>query len=234
MLKPIKSVKISDRVYEQLRDMIYRGELRAGEKLMSEREMAQTLNVGRPTVREAIQKLTEQGLIESRRGVGTYVLGEDTRKSKKPLLQLLNGQDFTIVDLLEVRMALESNSAALAARRATEQDIRIIEQSLNRLLEAKDSYVRDLDNELSFHMNIAYATKNIVQVHLMKSFYDVLYYGMNLAFPTLIKDEKLDEMTFDQHITIFRAIENRDPKLAAETMEKHIKVILEICVEKGL
>lgn len=234
MFKPIKSVKISDRVYEQLRDMIYRSELRAGEKLMSERDMAQAFNVGRPTVREAIQKLTEQGLIESRRGVGTFVLGEDTRKKKKPLLQLLNGQDFTIVDLLEVRLVLESNSAALAARRATEQDVRIIEQSLNRLLDTRYSPVRELDDELSFHMNIAYATKNIVQVHLMKSFYDVLYYGMNLAFPTLIKDEKLDELTFDQHITIFKAIENRDSELAAETMENHIRVLLEMCIQKGL
>lgn len=233
MLKPIKSVKISDKVYEQLRDMIYRGELRAGEKLMSERDMALALNVGRPTVREAIQKLIEQGLIESRRGVGTFVLGEETRKSNKPLLQLLNGQDFTIVELLEVRLALESNSAALAARRATEEDMRIIEQSLNRLLDARE-LERNLDNELSFHMNIAYATKNIVQVHLMKSFYDVLYYGMNLAFPTLIKDEKLDEMTFDQHITIFNAIKDRDPDLAGRTMENHIKVMLEICIEKGL
>jgi len=233
MLKPIKSVKVSDRVYEQLRDMIYRGELRAGEKLMSERDMALAMNVGRPTVREAIQKLIEQGLIESRRGVGTFVLDEQARKSNKPLLQLLNGQDFTIVELLEVRLVLESNSAVLAARRVTEEDMRIIEQSLNRLLDARD-LERNLDNELSFHMNIAYATKNIVQVHLMKSFYDVLYYGMNLAFPTLIKDEKLDEMTFDQHITIFNAIKNRDPELAGKTMEKHIRVILEICVEKGL
>jgi GntR family transcriptional repressor for pyruvate dehydrogenase complex len=233
MLKPIKSVKISDKVYEQLRDMIFRGELRAGQKLMSERDMAQTLNVGRPTVREAIQKLIEQGLIESRRGVGTFVRDEETRKNNKPLLQLLNGQGFTIVELLEVRLALESNSAVLAARRATEEDIRIIEQSLNRLLDARD-LERNLDNELSFHMNIAYATKNIVQVHLMKSFYDVLYYGMNLAFPTLIKDEKLDEMTFDQHITIFNAIRNRNPELAGKTMEKHISTMLEICVKKGL
>jgi GntR family transcriptional repressor for pyruvate dehydrogenase complex len=233
MLKPIRSVKVSDKVYSQIRDMIYRGELRAGEKLSSEREMAQMLNVGRPTVREAMQKLIDQGLIESRRGVGTFVLGEDTRKNNKPLLQLLNGQDFTIVDLLEVRLVLESSSAALAARRATEEDIRIIEQSLNRLLDARN-LERNLDNELSFHMNIAYAAKNIVHVHLMKSFYDVLYYGMNLAFPTLIKDQKLDEMTFDQHITIFEAIKNRNPEEAAKAMENHIGVLLQICVEKGL
>ncbi len=234
MLKPIRTVKVSDKVYSQIRDMIYRGELRAGQKLSSEREMAQMLNVGRPTVREAIQKLIDQGLIESRRGVGTFVMGEETRKNKKPLLQLLNGQDFTIVDLLEVRLVLESSSAALAARRATEEDIRIIEQSLNRLLDARESLERNLDNELSFHMNIAYAAKNIVHVHLMKSFYDVLYYGMNLAFPTLIKDQKLDDMTFDQHITIFNAIKNRDPELASETMEKHIGILLQICKEKGL
>lgn len=234
MLKPIKPVKISDKVYEQLRDMIFRGELRAGERLMSERELALTLNVGRPTVREAIQKLIEHGLIESRRGVGTFVLDEETRKSNKPLLKLLNGQDFSIVELLEVRLALETHSAALAARRATEDDMRMLEQSLNRLLDVKESTERNLDNELSFHMNIAFATKNIVQVHLMKSFYDVLYYGMNLAFPTLIKDEKFDEMTVGLHIAIFNAIKNRDPELAGKTMEKHIKGMLETCIEKGL
>lgn len=234
MLRPIKSVKISDKVYEQIRDMIYRGELRADDRLMPERELAATLNVGRPSVREAIQKLHDHGLVESHRGVGTFVCGEEARTGNKPLLQVLNGQDFTIVELLEVRSALESNSAALAARRATDQDIRIIEQSLNRLLTVRESRKRNLDNELSFHMNIAYASKNIVHVHLMKSFYDVLYYGMNLAFPTLIKDTRLDDMTYDQHTMIFDAIKNRDPVLAAKTMESHIQAVLDICRENGL
>lgn len=234
MLRPIKSIKISDKIYEQLRDMIYRGELRSGERLMSERELAEILNVGRPSVREAIQKLNEHGLVVSRRGVGTFVRGEEARTENKPLLQVLNGQDFTIVELLEVRSALESNSASLAAQRATDQDIRIIEQSLNRLITARESHERNLDNELSFHMNIAYASKNIVQVHLMKSFYDVLYYGMNLAFPTLIKDTRLDDMTYDQHTMIFNAIKNRDPVLAGKTMESHIRAVLDICRENGL
>jgi GntR family transcriptional regulator, transcriptional repressor for pyruvate dehydrogenase complex len=234
MLRPIKPVKVSDKIYEQLRDMIYRGELRSGDRLMSERELAETLHVGRPSVREAIHKLHEHGLVDSRRGVGTFVCSKEDRADNKPLLQVLNGQDFTIVELLEVRSALESNSAALAARRSTDQDIKIIEQSLNRLLNVRESRERNLDNELSFHMNIAYASKNTVQVHLMKSFYDVLYYGMNLVFPTLIKDTKLDDMTYDQHIRIFEAIKNRDSVLAGKTMESHIQSVLDICIENGL
>ncbi len=234
MLRPIKSIRIPDRIYEQLRDMIYRGELIPGEKLMSERELAEKLNVGRPSVREAIQKLHEHGLVESRRGVGTFVRSRDSETENKPLLQVLNGQDFTIVELLEVRSALESNSAALAAERATDQDLKIIEQSLERLLSVRDRRERNLNNELSFHMNIAYASKNIVHVHLMKSFYDVLYYGMNLAFPTLIKNTRLDDMTYDQHIVIFDAIKNRDSLLAARTMESHIRAVLDICRENGL
>jgi GntR family transcriptional repressor for pyruvate dehydrogenase complex len=234
VLKPIRSTRISEKVYEQIRDMIYRGQLKAGERLMPERELAEVLRVGRPTVREAIQKLIDQGIVESRRGVGTFVLGEESRRENKPLLQVLNGQDFSILEFLEVRMALECNSAALAAKRATEEDLRLLEESVSRLRGERERSERLLENELSFHMNVAYATKNTVQVHLMKSFYDVLYYGMNRAFPTLIQDRDLDELAFEHHLRIYEAIKNRDTNLARETMERHILSVMEICRQKGL
>ena len=131
-------------------------------------------------------------------------------------------------------MALECNSAALAAKRATEEDLRLLEESVNRLRGERERSERLLDNELSFHMNVAYATKNTVQVHLMKSFYDLLYYGMNRAFPTLIQDRELDELAFEHHLGIYEAIKDRDTNLARETMERHIQSVMEICRQKGL
>jgi len=77
MIKPVKHRNIADQVYEQLRDMIYRGEIDAGARMMSERDMAANFKVGRPTIRTAVQRLMDQGLVESRRGVGMFVLNQE-------------------------------------------------------------------------------------------------------------------------------------------------------------
>ena len=106
MIKPVKHRNIADQVYEQLRDMIYRGEIGTGQRLMSEREMSILFKVGRPTVRTAVQRLIDQGLVESRRGVGIFVLDQEKAIQKRPLLQALNGETYSIADIQEIRMAL--------------------------------------------------------------------------------------------------------------------------------
>lgn len=234
MLKPVKQKKISDQIYEQIRDMIYRGEFRPGQKLMPERNMASFFKVGRPTVRTAIQKLIDQGLIISKRGVGTFVMDEKSRKQTRPLLQVLNNEDFTITEFQEVRMALEVKSAELAARRATDEDIRLMEKSLERIRQERVKGHMHMSSDISFHMNIAYASKNIVQIQLMKSFYDVQYYAMDMAYSQLFHSMGIDDLTFKQHALIAEAIKNHNPSLARDTMEEHIGTVLDICREKGL
>lgn len=234
MLKPVKQKKISDQIYEQIRDMIYRGEFRPGQKLMTERDMASFFKVGRPTVRTAIQKLIDQGLIIAKRGVGTFVMDEKSRRQNRPLLQVLNNEDFTITEFQEVRMALEVKSAELAARRATDEDIRLIEQSLERIRQERVNGHMHMSSDISFHMNIVYASKNIVQIQLMKSFYDVQYYAMDIAYSQLFRSLGIDDLVFNQHAQIVEAIKNHNPPLANDAMEAHIGTILEICREKGL
>lgn len=234
MLKPVKQKKISDQIYEQIRDMIYRGEFRPGQKLMPERDMASFFKVGRPTVRTAIQKLIDQGLIIAKRGVGTFVMDENSRKQTRPLLQVLNNEDFTITEFQEVRMALEVKSAELAARRATDEDIRLMEKSLERIRQERVEGHMHMSSDISFHMNIAYASKNIVQIQLMKSFYDVQYYAMDMAYSQLFHSMGIDDLTFKQHALIAEAIKNHNPSLARDTMEEHIGTVLDICREKGL
>jgi GntR family transcriptional repressor for pyruvate dehydrogenase complex len=234
MLKPIRYRNVTDQVYEQLRDMIYRGDLGPGERLMSERDLAIRFKVGRPTVRGAIQRLINQGLIESRRGVGTFVLNHDQAAENRPLLQILNNEAFTIVDFQEVRMALESKSAELAAQRANDEDLRTIRRCLERIREERIGGQIDMQTDVMFHMNIAYASKNIVQIHLMKSLYDVQFYAMALSYKTLFSTLGIDDLIDDQHNRIFEAIKNHDPIHARESMEGHIGTVLEICREHGL
>jgi GntR family transcriptional regulator, transcriptional repressor for pyruvate dehydrogenase complex len=91
--------------------MLRRGEIGAGERLQSERDLSTLFKVGRPTVRTAIQRLIDQGLVESRRGVGVFVLDQKKIVENQPLLQALNGETYSIADIQEIRMALVMKSA---------------------------------------------------------------------------------------------------------------------------
>jgi GntR family transcriptional repressor for pyruvate dehydrogenase complex len=214
--------------------MIYRGEIGAGERLMSERDMSALFKVGRPTIRTAVQRLIHQGMVESRRGVGIFVLDQHKIIEKRPLLQALNGETFSIADIQEIRMALEIKSAELAAQRATEEDLRMIKKGLDRMSkELMEQKIR-INTDISFHMNIAYASKNVVQIHLIKSFYEVMTYAMSYSYINVLESLHIDELIDQQHEQIFQAIVDRDKKGAGQAMEAHITTILNVCIEHGL
>jgi GntR family transcriptional repressor for pyruvate dehydrogenase complex len=234
MIKPVKHRNIADQVFEQLRDMLYRGEIGAGERLQSERDLSTLFKVGRPTVRTAIQRLIDQGLVESRRGVGVFVLDQEKIVEKRPLLQALNGETYSIADIQEIRMALEVKSAELAAQRATDEDIRLIKRGIERMKRERIKREIRINTDISFHMNIAYASKNVVQIHLMKSFYEVQTYAMSYSYTKVLESLRIEDLIDGQHDAIFLAIVERNPNLARRAMETHISTILEICKEHSL
>jgi len=234
VIRPVKARNVSHRVYEQLRDMIYRGELEPGSRMMSEREMAQIFNVGRPTVRSALQRLIDQGLVVSRRGVGTFVQDEGTALDKKPFLQALNGEEFTISDIQEVRMALEGKSAELAAKRASSQDLHRIRKFFEKMREERFAEKINIGTDIMFHMNIAYASKNIVHIHLMKSFYDVQTYAMSYSYTKALQGLNIGHKVDMEHERIVVAIENHNPVEARKAMEEHIANVLEVCLDLGM
>ncbi|SHO44115.1 FadR/GntR family transcriptional regulator [Desulfopila aestuarii] len=234
MIKPVKHRNVADQVYEQLRDMIYRGEIEAGGRLLSERDLSQLFKVGRPTIRTAVQRLISQGLVESRRGVGVFVLDREQGLDKKPLLQALNCEVYSIADIQEIRMALEAKSAELAAKRATDEDIRLLKAVLERMKKERVEHEISINTDISFHMNIAYASKNVVQIHLMKSFYEVQNYAMSYSYTNLLESLHIDQLIDAQHEEIFEAIVNHDPIRARQAMEDHIGTVLEICIQHGV
>ncbi len=214
--------------------MLYRGEIGAGERLQSERDLSTLFRVGRPTVHTAIQRLIDQGLVESRRGVGVFVLDQEKVVEKRPLLQALNGETYSIADIQEIRMALEMKSAELAAQRATDEDLRLIRKGIERMKRERIEHEIRINTDVSFHMNIAYASKNVVQIHLMKSFYEVQTYAMSYSYTKVLESLRIDELIDGQHDAIFQAIAERNPERARQAMETHIGTILEICREHGL
>lgn len=224
-LKPIKPKRISDQVFEQLRELIYKGEFRPGAQIPPERDLAQSMEVSRTSVRNAINKLVTMGLLEHRQGQGTFVSSPESR-SGNPLVAAMGAEEATIEDLLEVRMGLECNSALLAARRATRVDITSMEKCLK---EMEDDLVVSgrisAESDVAFHMAITFATRNPVIIHLMRSFYDFLFVGIKTNLVHLYMERgSLDEI-MDQHRRIFASIKGRDSEGAFKGMQEHISFV---------
>jgi GntR family transcriptional repressor for pyruvate dehydrogenase complex len=225
MLKPIKPKRISDLVFEQIRDLIFKGHLQPGQRLMTERELAETLGVSRPTVREAINKLVALRLLEHRQGQGTFVNSPALLAEKDPLG--MAGQEISLVDLLEVRLGLECNAVMMAANRATEEDIRDMEKSVRDMEAEVEAGDLGSSADVTFHMTIAYATKNIVQIHVMKGFYDLLFYGIKENLHHLYTDPQNIAKVLEQHRAVVAAISDRNPDAAQDAMRLHITFVLD-------
>jgi GntR family transcriptional regulator, transcriptional repressor for pyruvate dehydrogenase complex len=234
MLKPIKPKRMSDQVFEQLKDLIFRGQLKPGERLMTERELAQELGVSRPTVREAINKLVAMHLLEHRQGQGTFVNSPNAGADKNPLAAVLNGQEASLMDLLEVRLGLECNAAALAARRATDEDVREIEKCVQEMSKAISEGNLGSDADITFHMALAYASKNVVQIHIMKSLYDLLFYGIQENLQHLYVEPINIEEILAQHTVILNSIRQHDPDEAYAAMKRHITFVQDYFQERNI
>jgi len=223
--KPIKPKRISDQVFEQLRELVFRGEMKPGEKLMPERELASAFGVSRTTVRDAINKLVVMGLLEQKQGQGTFVRSLDTME-KNPLALAMDVEGASLVELLEVRMGIEGNAAAMAARRAVEQDVMFLEKSIDSMRLAVDPGSTGVGADLSFHMAISYASKNPIQIFLMKNFCDLLFVGLGKNLKRLYEDSRNIDRIIRQHTEIAEAVMNRDPAAARHAMERHISTVL--------
>jgi GntR family transcriptional repressor for pyruvate dehydrogenase complex len=229
MLTPIKPKRISDLVFEQLRDLIFKGRVKPGDRLMTERELAESLSVSRPTVREAIHRLVALRLLEHRQGQGTFVVSPAGEKSQ---LGVPYDQEIRLADLLEVRLGLECNAAMMAARRATEEDLRDIEKSAREMETRIEAGELGSDADVTFHMALAYATKNTFQIHIMKSFYDLLFYGIKSNLQCLYTEPATLEIITRQHDCILKAIRERDPDAAYSAMREHITFVLDFVHQK--
>ena len=226
-LKPIKPKRISDQVFEQIRELIYKGEFKPGQQILPERELAISMAVSRTSVRNAINKLVTLGLLEHRQGQGTFVSSPESREGN-PLAAVLAIDEATLDDLLEVRLGLECNSAMLAAIRATETDLKAIEKSLKEMeddLAATGKIGSQPD--AAFHMAVTFSTKNPVLIHLMRTFYDFLFVGIKKNLTHMYMDHEALVDVIAHHRRIFSAIQRRAPQEAHDAMRQHIQYVQE-------
>ncbi len=224
-LKPISPKRISDQVFDQLRELIFRGTFQPGEKIMTERELADALGVSRNSVREAINKLVALRFLEQRQGQGTFVRSID-EAVQIPLAAVMESQDASLIDLLEMRMGIECASASLAAKRATVKDLETIAKALEEMEVDTAAGGLGTEGDLAFHLAIASATKNPLQVYIMKNVVDFLHVGIRENLLHLYEDPaNIDEILL-QHEAIYQAIRSGDADAAFKTMKNHINYVI--------
>ncbi len=220
--QPIKTKKIYEEIMEQIRRMITQGDLQPGDKLPAERELAETLGVSRTSVREALTALGALGLIEVRSGEGTFIRRSNDLETFEPLSVLLAVERNPGVQLMEVRRILETECAALAAKRATPADLEKIEAAFQTMKNA-DSIQAAVEADLRFHYTIAEATKNTVLLRIMNTVADLMHKDFRQDREALYA--KLTGQVLDEHEAILQAIKNKNPDEAWARMLEHINNI---------
>src|SRR4051794_27790489 len=161
--------------------MIVRGELRAGQRLPAERDLAVQLGVSRPSLREAIQALVALNILESRHGEGTFVSALEPRSLAEPIDFLLQVNASSLIALFEARRALEEAAAAMAAVRATDLELAQLDDLMKAALRHSvdaDSFV---EHDLAFHELIREHARSPILSSLLDSVNLLAYPGRHEA-----------------------------------------------------
>ncbi|HEX7974408.1 MAG TPA: FadR/GntR family transcriptional regulator [Anaerolineales bacterium] len=233
-LRRVEPVRIFEQAVEQIRSLIANGTWTPGDKLPTEQELGRQFNVSRSSVREALRVLESEGLIEARRGSGTYVVDSPAPgRSSRELAQWLVQREETLEQVLQVRERIEGLTASLAATLASGEDlaqIRAIVEEQARKIEEQgcegDACVEMLARlDAAFHLAISSASGNDF-AHEIISHVIPAFNASNKA--VLYLRQRADTME-QEHREILAALEAHDPAAAEQAMHRHIlKVRAEI------
>lgn len=211
---------ISQEVVSSLREMIHRGEIKAGDKLPPERDLAKLLNVSRPTLRAGIRSLVAIGVLQSKQGAGTFVVNNEGPPSldgnQLQLLASLRG--FTSTEMFEARIALEMAVAGLAAERATPEILASLAEELAGIFASMDEPEQFLIHDMNFHQLVAAASGNRILTSLMNMVATILF---DARSKTVKRAKDLKESA-EMHRLIYRAIRDKNVENARTAMREHL------------
>lgn len=218
-IQGVQIVKPSDHVIRQFRDLITSHELRPGDVLPSERELATSFGIGRGYIREAIKTLELYGVFRSVPGVGTIVADLGMQSINEFINNLLQFGVHDYVELVEVRSLIEPFNAARAAVNATREELEKIGEVFEKLNEGIGEEKLDLQLEVGFHLEIAKASHNRILANTISA-----------ILPGLLR--LLDELdlardgrfltSHDEHTEVYEALLKRNPHAAERAMRQHM------------
>lgn len=223
----LERTSVIDSIVAEIKDKIISGDLKDGDMLASQDELARAMGVSRASLREALNRLSLMGLIETRQGTGTFVKTAKPVDFMNSLSSLLILDRASATELLDARFYIESACADLAARNASDEEIK----EMGALLDRMERVVGTFDAEsfaaqdLRFHMLVAQSSKNRVLVKVLGIISDIL---RQFILGTVTAHPVAAAKATDFHRSVFEAICRRDSAAARKHMEEHISYLIEL------
>lgn len=228
-IRPLASeAKLSRQLFEQLAGEIRSGRLAPGARLPTEQALTRAARVSRTVVREAVAALRAEGLVITRQGVGAFVSAEPTSAPFRIEPERLQSLD-EILNVMELRLGVEIESAGLAAERANKAQVRAISVAVDAMERAIEANGSAVDEDLAFHRAIAQATGNAEFPRFLQ------FIGRHLIPRRTVTNlpERMGghrvylAMIQEEHRRIADAIAAGDPKAARDAMRRHLTRSLE-------
>jgi GntR family transcriptional regulator, transcriptional repressor for pyruvate dehydrogenase complex len=219
----IRPAKLADAIAEHLQQMILEGTLQPGERLLAERELSAKLDVSRPSLREAIDKLVDRGLLTTNAQGIAYVNANVGKSLRDPLVMLMDTPEAHI-DCMELRSVLEAAAAGFAAERASKVDLDIIKERFEAMIAAHNEQNVDhvAKTDADFHFAIYEASHNLMMLHFMRSLETILRSNVYLNRKNLYEHRTQKDSQLHEHQAIYDAIMDRDPTRAREAARIHM------------
>ena len=227
LFEPIQQEKLAAGVVRQIEDLILRGILRPGERLPSERELSEKMQVSRPSLREALADLQDRGLLASRAGAGVFVADVLGSAFSPALVTLFSTHQAAVFDYISFRRDMEGLAAARAAQYGTDTDLEVIGTIFKKMEAAhkKRNPTDESQLDADFHLAIIEASHNIIMLHMMRSMYQLLREGVFYNRSIMFKQRMTRDHLLDQHRQINDALQARDPDGARKAVESHLQFV---------
>lgn len=226
MFKPVKNMKVYEQVVDQIKEMVRVGQIKKGDKLPTERVMAEELQVSRTSIREAMRALEVVGLIESRQGAGNYIREEFDDVLLEPLSIVFMLQNGTNKDIFELREVLELSTIFLSVMRISDEELKKLGELVERFKTSRDEEENvKIDSE--FHSIIVKGANNVLITNLLEGVSELVDKFISEGRRAILSDERNRGKLLDFHEKIYLAIKNRDAYSAYKHMQEYFQLIKE-------
>lgn len=221
MFSPIKNTKVYEQVIEQIKNMIIDGTLKKGDKLPSERDLVEHLQVSRTSIREALRALQIIGLVECRQGEGNYIRESFENSLFEPLSMMFMLQKSSSSEIMEIRKIIEVETAALASQRITDEELQHMKILLDTIKSSADEGDK-VKADKEFHYEIAKASRNYLIINILNAISSLMDEFIKDARRRILVEEDNREGLVKQHDDIYKGLKSRNPKKASEAMKRHL------------
>ena len=220
--KQVRTSRLYEQIVQQIEESIVKGDLKPGDQLPAERELAQRFGVSRTAVREAVKALREKGLVEAYSGRGTFVTDATTQAVRQSLdLMVKIGQADGFHHLAEVRAILEPEIAALAAARVQESELATMREAVTVMDRSGQDPEAFIEADLDFHLALAEGAANPLILSLLDSIVGILREQRLRIFRVPGGPERGQI----HHKRILAAVERRDREAARQAMREHLEQV---------